>query len=294
MKAGIAVLLIAVATATVAHAQSNIYFGENVSPWPTSGPNDVPTPTNLVATFQAASHFYSRLPGAFTETFETFTNGTMPPALTFGTNSATLSGVYSIYSYQTPTSSVSGGFAFSGTNILGLAGGQGQFFTLTFSSPQSAFGFFGADVELNELRLTFVASNGSRRDVTVPVTRPQGSGGAFFFGFIDKTNPFVAIEFRNIGSSSDGFDLDDLTVATPDQVRPEPAILDLGLEGLSPRVGVTGTVGATYRLECAEVLTSTNWITLTNLVLPSSPFFYFDPESVAQHATRFYRAVGFQ
>ena len=279
------------ATAGGLGAQPEIYFGEDVSPWPVGSPNDVPKPTNFTHTFEAGKRFFSRLPGVPRETFEEFPTFEAPPALVFGDTIATLEGDDFVYSYNGLTNAVNGGFAFSGTNTLGLRGGMGEFLSLSFSSPQAAFGFYGCDVEVNELRLTFIGADGSRTDVAVPVTRPQGSGGAFFFGLIDKNNPFVGVEFQNRGEADDGFDLDDLTIAAAGQICPEPATLSAALyAGLEIR----GTPGETYRVEYTTDLpsaSSAQWTVLTNLVLPASPYFHLDREPATACGRRFYRAV---
>ena len=55
---------------------------------------------------------------------------------------------------------------------------------------------------------------------------------------------------------------------------------------------ISGQVGDTYTIQYATSLTpsSTNWTTLTSLVLPSSPYLYIDTSAPAS-AQRFYRAV---
>lgn len=59
---------------------------------------------------------------------------------------------------------------------------------------------------------------------------------------------------------------------------------------LNPGILVYGTMGTTYRIEYVSQAGATNWMTLTNLVLPSSPHLIFDPQP-ATMAARFYRAV---
>lgn len=53
-----------------------------------------------------------------------------------------------------------------------------------------------------------------------------------------------------------------------------------------------GTVGRRFRVDYSDTVTggSTNWQSLTNLTLPSSPYLVIDPGSPG-HPTRFYRAV---
>jgi hypothetical protein len=48
--------------------------------------------------------------------------------------------------------------------------------------------------------------------------------------------------------------------------------------------------GKTVKVEYSNDLSSGSWTTLTQLVLPSSPYTYYDPDS-PNHPKRFYRAV---
>ena len=53
---------------------------------------------------------------------------------------------------------------------------------------------------------------------------------------------------------------------------------------------ITGSVGATNRIDFRTDLSGTNWTALTNVVLPTSPYLFIDTTSAAT-ARRFYRAV---
>ena len=54
---------------------------------------------------------------------------------------------------------------------------------------------------------------------------------------------------------------------------------------------ILGTVGANYEIQISnDIGSSKNWTTVTNLTLPSSPFFFLDTES-PNSSKRFYRAV---
>ena len=55
-------------------------------------------------------------------------------------------------------------------------------------------------------------------------------------------------------------------------------------------ITLTGNVGTTNTLQYVTNLGDTNWITLTNLVLPQSPYLFFDVTS-PHTQRRFYRAV---
>ena len=59
---------------------------------------------------------------------------------------------------------------------------------------------------------------------------------------------------------------------------------------LYPGVRFTGTVGQPYRIDYTASLTTTNWIPLTYVTLPTSPYLFFDVSS-PRSTNRFYRAV---
>jgi hypothetical protein len=53
---------------------------------------------------------------------------------------------------------------------------------------------------------------------------------------------------------------------------------------------VEGSVGCRYRIECAADPADTNWISVTNITLPTSPYLWFDLTSPTA-PKRFYRAI---
>ena len=70
-----------------------------------------------------------------------------------------------------------------------------------------------------------------------------------------------------------------------------PASLGIRLSGgQNASLSITGSIGATYRLDFASGLTGA-WIPLTNIFMSSSPSFYLDGTGTANSAPRFYRAV---
>ena len=72
-----------------------------------------------------------------------------------------------------------------------------------------------------------------------------------------------------------------------------PATLAITLDAGAPlhaEIHISGTVGKTYRVEYVAELPSTNWITLTNLALPTSPYQVLDP-TPASAGRRYYRAI---
>ncbi|MSU35005.1 MAG: hypothetical protein EXS36_07810 [Pedosphaera sp.] len=201
--------------------EPDIYFGEDVSPHLPAplGPNQVvrsPIPKSQAA----AALFRARLPGVRTEDFELIEPGTVPTQLTFGKTAVILGGDQAILEVANPATTLNGQFPVSGTRGLTIAGNAGSGLArLDFSTPQAGFGFFGTDLELNGLTVTLVSADGGQRTLTVPVTRPQGSGGAFFYGVIDLQNPFTCVQLERAGSFEDSFLFDDLTIATPSEVH---------------------------------------------------------------------------
>jgi len=59
-----------------------------------------------------------------------------------------------------------------------------------------------------------------------------------------------------------------------------------------PGISFTGTVGANYQIQYTTSLTNSTWTRLTNLLLPSSPYLYFDSDPIRNHTARYYRVVG--
>ncbi|PYK57996.1 MAG: hypothetical protein DME21_16410 [Verrucomicrobia bacterium] len=74
-------------------------------------------------------------------------------------------------------------------------------------------------------------------------------------------------------------------------ITPIPARLDFQTQGGALSVRIQGAAGSRCQLEAAPSLPSTNWTTLTNLLLPSSPYVFQDTTS-SNLSTRFYRVVG--
>lgn len=202
-------------------ASTVTFFGEDIE---TSGDPNTATPTNSNA---ARTNFFSNLTGVGTEGFESFSAGTsLPLTITFmGAGSATLTD---------PTNSsdiVSGNdgagrFPVSGSKFLETGAGSG--FTLTFSSPISAFGFYGTDVGDFGGALSLGLKDASGNTSTLNVGNTLGdngstSGSVLYFGFYDTTDTYTSITFNNLGSGGvDVFGFDDFSIGSRAQVTPSP------------------------------------------------------------------------
>jgi uncharacterized repeat protein (TIGR01451 family) len=102
-------------------------------------------------------------------------------------------------------------------------------FTIRFSSPQAAFGFYGTDIgDQNITSLGLTLSNETThtsREVTLPVNLValRSPGSVLYFGLVDTDNPFTSITFHpTTFSVFDDFGFDNFIIAQPQQVNPGP------------------------------------------------------------------------
>jgi hypothetical protein len=212
-------------------ADTVTFFGEDL--------NNSPTTRIAHPNADAARvSFLANLTGVGTETFEGFAAGTAPPlALTFpGAGTATLNGDWS-----TELISISG----TGTNGFGrypISGNKyweadTNAFSIDFSTPISAFGFYGVDIGDFGGTVILTMSGGMNKILNVPNTMgSNGSidGSVLYFGFYDTSNSFTKITFGNT-NTDDVFAFDDMTIGTLEQIHPqipEPASLFLMGTGL--------------------------------------------------------------
>jgi len=171
--------------------------------------------TGRINSDNAKRTFFANLSSVGTENFESYTTGsTAPLNINFGlSGSASLNGSGVIKngetSYNTkPT---------SGTKFWDAATGD---FTITFSSPVSAFGFYATDVGDVSGSLSINYTNGTTHSIPVGNTVGGNSGTTLYFGMIEKdlSKAFSSITFIN-DSSSDYFGFDDMSIATKAQIR---------------------------------------------------------------------------
>jgi hypothetical protein len=271
MKSKLSLAIILFAAVTV-NATPEIFFGQDVSTNPIGG-GQVPRPTNITNTLATQASFLASLSGIQTESFESFPTDSNPTDLLFGTNTATMSGNRTVLSITYPTQTLDGGFPLTGTNFVALSGGSDQSFTITFSTPQTAFGFFGSDIELNALQLTFTSTNGTQEILSVPVVVPQGSAGSYYYGLIDQAAPFVSVKFKDVGTNQDGFAFDDMSIGAPigtsDGLLPPTlyiqTFIQLHWDTVSNEI---------YQLQDRNSLTNNNWLPFGSPVIGTGATYY--------------------
>ncbi|WP_334188478.1 PEP-CTERM sorting domain-containing protein [Noviherbaspirillum sp.] len=212
--------------ASFAHAVPTVFFGENLNPGGSVSGNPV----------SARNLFLSNLSGGVgNQTFETFATGTASPlALSFpgstGSITATLNG-----NGQVLNSPGAGRFntTAGGSKFWEMSGS----FSIDFSDPIAAFGFYGTDIGDFNGQVTLELSGGGTTNLTVSNTVNANNGSLLFFGFIDPSQTYTKITFGNTASGTDFFGFDDMVIGDLQQVRQVPipgtvALLGLGLAGL--------------------------------------------------------------
>ena len=178
-----------------------------------------PESKDWTALAHAGRHCAARV-GVGTEDFEGFADGTGAPlALTFpGAGTATLNGGGVIDDDPSTGQNVTSGSKWWRTGI-------GNNFSVDFSAPVAAFGFYGIDVGDIDSRLTLTLTNGQTVDIDIPHPLGFGQNGAvFFFGYIDVDNPWTSAAFTN-PAAGDDFGFDDMTIGSIQQVQPPGSVV---------------------------------------------------------------------
>jgi hypothetical protein len=125
----------------------------------------------------------------------------------------------------TTTPTANGRFAISDSNYYEVGNGT---FTITFDTRMAAIGFYATDVEdLEGIILQFDKdftnpSVDPAKTLTIPRTVSATDKSALYYGFVaaDASETFTSVTFgRALSDSNDKFGLDNLTFATPSQVK---------------------------------------------------------------------------
>jgi hypothetical protein len=194
------------------------FFGEDVN----NGGD--PSTAPLTNANTAHDNFFLNLTGVGTESFESFTTGTLLPLnISFGAAGTAVLSDPSGTSAIESGNDTAGRYPISGTQFLVTGAGSG--FTLTFTSAISAFGFYGTDVGDfgGSLSLALTGSDGNT-SLAVPNTvgnNGDTTGSNLYFGFYDTANTYTSITFNNVGSGGvDVFGFDDFSIGSLQQVTP--------------------------------------------------------------------------
>lgn len=218
-KMSVTFLFLALST-TIAAAVPVTFFGED------AGQGEairLPSHPNADA---ARTAFLAMLINPGVENLESFANGQAAPlAANFGAaGTATLNGNGEIANVPTGTNGV-GRYPISGNQYWEAT----DSFSIDFTQPQVAFGFYGIDIGDFNGQVTILYENGVSQTLTIPNIRNGPGGSVLYFGFIDAANPFIKVTFGNTEAGTDYFGFDDFTIGTIEQVITIPEFPSIAL-----------------------------------------------------------------
>jgi len=120
----------------------------------------------------------------------------------------------------------------------------------------------------------------------------SGLNNAFGLAFDSAGNLYVANTYGHTIEKVTPSGVQSVFADTGSEYPSGIAIATLGLD-LKMYAGITlknGNIGSNYLIQATSNLSSSNWVTLTNVVLPTSPYTYIDYDSPT-NSLHFYRAV---
>lgn len=201
---------------SMAHAVPVTFFGQDLGLGESTPLASFP---NSVA---AESNFKANLTGVSTENFETLAGNLVD----FGGGlTATLSGGQREFVASGATNGV-GRYAISGNYYWE----SGVDFSLTFSSPISAFGFYGIDIgDFNgQVLLKLMDTSNVITELNIGNSINIAGGSVLYFGFYDLVNSYTSILFSNTAAGTDFFGFDDFTIGTLENIDPNPVVPEPG------------------------------------------------------------------
>ncbi len=231
MRTVIAIGIVALLSAGSVSASVQTFFGMDLN---YSGPPHTPL-TSWPNASAARAEFLSRLVEFGTEDFEGFPIGPGSPlTLDFGTiGTATLTGNVGVYE-----GFAVGRYATSGSKYLEAST---ESFSIAFSQPQMAFGFYGIDIGDFDGQVTVTTVDGT--SITYIIPHPMGTNtvnhnldpedsSVLFWGLIGSTaaDEFTGLSFGNTKADIDWFGFDDMTIGTQAHT-PVPGAIVLGAIG---------------------------------------------------------------
>lgn len=172
-------------------------------------------------------------------------------------------------------------------------GGDDHNLILDFDAPVSQVSGYVMDVDFDEHVEIYAYADRTGTNALESRSFQMGDPGvgggiATYWNFARAKKDILRIEIAAHGAPV-GYDV----IAT-DYTPPPVTPATLGV-ALHPALTINGDVGRKYRIDYSDkldrTLASTNWHTLTNLVLPTAQYLFFDG-SPAASAERFYQAVG--
>lgn len=229
-----AITLAALSAALVslpATAAPQIFFGED------AGLGEFVALSERPNADQARNDFVAALAGNLTatENFESYTPSTtfMPGILAVSFGALGTANLDEGFVTNEPAA---GRYAISGQQFWEASI---NFFTLSFSSAVTGFGFYGVDIGDFLGQMTITLSTGNQ--FLVDHTLEAAGGSVLYWGILDADSPFTSVTFGNTRAGTDWFAFDDFTIAVASaNPVPEPAILGLlGIGFVALRLGTS-------------------------------------------------------
>lgn len=222
------------APASFVLAAATTYFGEDLGLGEFTPLPAWPNATN------AQADFLSHLVGVGVEDFEGFANNQPAPLnADFGAaGTATILGTGNIVEVAPGTTNGFGRYPTSGTKFWEAT----ESFSIEFSQPIAAFGFFGIDIGDFDGQVVVQLANGGVRNFNIGNTVNAPGGSVLFWGIIedDPALQFVSATFTNTSPGVDFFAFDDFTIGSLEQVVPGPGPVVPGMTGWGVMFTVLG------------------------------------------------------